>query len=331
MRYTGRTASGMIKDMFNPYTMPSPGKTIPPSPSTTSTSSVSNDSVFASPERTSSYSESARYSPSSWNECQREHLSTSETITSEEEGDLEEEAEDTSNGSFSVSFSSKNSNPSTSSISSISTNASVEGTLCRSEGGENIQGGGILSHGQSMTAINSAAAKRGKKKAFGRSSSSRDETSPDRFLQNFNPKNKMQKVPSDQGYFTFRRPNKSKAKSKGKKMAHRFSMKPQKMHMVSVSAEISSPSAVTKASIGNTSSSHSPCAGETSLTRHPAFRSKRGMRIGQSFSDTIPEASFTFEMSAVPVVFKSTKMEVPCRGERTVMCSKISHPMGLPL
>jgi hypothetical protein len=249
-----------------------------------------------------------------------ELVSTNETITSEEEGDIEEEEEVVgedevkgSDGDSSVSSreqSSKNSNASCSSISSD------DSALCRSDGGTEAQwarNGMALSHGQSMIAISSPA-RQGKKKLFSRSSSGRDDKSnPDKFLQNFNPKNKTQKI-IDPGYITLRR-SKPKAKSKGKKVPNRFSMKPQKI--MSVAAEISSPSSVTKMNIGNPSALSSLAS--ESLTRHPAIRSKRGMRIGQTgFSDTIPEASFTFEISNVPVVFKNTKMEIPCRGEKTI-------------
>ena len=329
VRFTGRTASGMIKDMFNPYMMSSPGKTIPPSPSSTSVSSVSNDSVFASPERTSSCSENVhRSAASNWKisremyECQQELVSASETITSEEEEGEDEreegEAEEAKGNGGGLSKPSKGSGSNISNLSGSSTSSSgastsEDGALCRSEGGDSFRGErNGMSHGQSMIAINSPAKKT---KLFGRSSSSRDESlSPDRFLQNFNPKNKTSKA-IDQGYFTLRRSNKPKGKAK-KKPGNRFSMRPQKL--MSVAAEISSPSAVTKTSIASSAQSSSPAASasDTSLIRHPAFRSKRGMRIGQSFSDTIPEASFTFEITSVTVVFKSTKMEIPCRGEK---------------
>lgn len=304
LRYTGRTASGMIRDMFNPYTVSSPGKAVPPSPSTTSTSSASNDSVFASPEHTSSYSENTHSRgwkiPREMYGCQEE-LSAGETMTSEEEGYIEEEEEGGKGSDGSPFMSSKHRSSITSS--DISTSTSEEATFCKSDGGDNIRNG--MFHGQSMLSIDSPS-KRNKKKVFGRSSSREERSSPDRFLQNFNPKNTVQKM-NDSGYCTFRRPNK---KSKGKK---RFSMKPPRI--TSVVTEISSPAAVMKSSI-STSSLSTP-VGEVSLVRHPAFRSKRGTRIGQTFSDTIPEASFTLEISIVNVVFKSTKMEVPCRGEGT--------------
>lgn len=325
VKFTGRTASGMIKDMFNPYMMSSPGKTIPPSPSSVSISSVSNDSVFASPERTSSCSENAhRRASSSWKtpremyESQQELVSASETITSEEEEGEEEggaeEAKESEEGESPKSSKEGNSKDPNLSCSSTSSSASTgeDSTLCRSEGGDNFRGErNGMSHGQSMITISSPA----KKKIFGRSSSSRDERlSPDRFLQNFNPKNKVTKA-SDQGYFTLRHSNKPKGKAK-KKPGNRFSMRPQKL--MSVAAEISSPSAVIKASIASSipsSSSPSASASDAALIRHPAFRSKRGMRIGQSFSDTIPEASFTYEITNVPVVFKNTKMDISCRGK----------------
>lgn len=319
VRFTGRTASGMIKDMFNPYTTSTPGKAIPSSPSANSISSASM-----------SYCEGAHHSFSSWRvpkemcEHQEGLMSTSGIFTSEEdeEGGIEEEEEDnpklgdeTSSVSSVSSESSKKSIPSNSSFSSTSTTASEEGALCKSE---NPQKNGILSHGVSMTAI--CSPRRTMKKVFGRKNSGKDEkSSPDRFLENFNPKNKTQKI-ADQGYFTFRRPNK---KPKGKKPGHRFSMRPQKM--VSVTAEISSPSGVVKTSISPSALSSDGDA--ASLMRHPAFRSKRGMRIGHSLSDTIPEASFTLEISTVPVVFKTTKMDVPCRGQwGGVSISLLSSP-----
>lgn len=324
IRYTGRTASGMIKDMFNPHAVSSPGKTIPHSPST-STSSASNDSMFASPERTSSCSDSSHHRVSSWRipqemyECQEELVGVGETLSSGEEA--EEEEDDDGSSSLSSPKHGRSSVPSNSSDGG--TSSCRESMLCKSEGGAR---NGLLSHGQSMIFIGSPS-KRSKKKGFGRRISSEEENvSPDRFLQNFNPKSKKPQKPVDPGYFTFRRPNKSK--SKGKKTAHRFSMKPQKL--ASMAAEISSPSSVVVKS--NVPFPSLPSGeGTTSLTRHSAFRNKRGTRINQAFSDTIPEASYTLEMTMVPVIFKTTKMEVPCRGEGWVsgLVEARGRPVGL--
>ena len=197
--------------------------------------------------------------------------------------------------------------------------------MCWEEGVRGGGGGGSINK---ETSVNSPI-KRQKRMTFGRSNSSNKEKDAERST-NFNSK-RSQKI-SDPGYFTFRRPvmGKAKNKPKAKKMSHRFSMKPQKM--MSVAAEISSPSSVVKTSSGSNSSivggggassstapttpvGGSPEAG--SLTRQTAFRSKRGTRISRGFSTeyVIPEASFNLEISKVNVLFKSTKMEVPCKGE----------------
>ena len=287
-----------------PSTIPTKTKTISPLPALYS--SAGKDSLLMSSERTLSSSNIERSTPSQkqitkWQEvrhemykCQEELVSPVDTATSEDEEESDEECSTSSQQSY------KDSVTSNSSISSVSTCTSEEGTpngQAKSEGNLSFRNG--LSHAHSVMAIESPT--RAKKKLFGRNSS-REEKSSSGSIKS---KTKRQKS-SDPGYWTLR-PNKSKDKiQRGKRFS---SIKPNKISR-SVEAEISSPSPVVIESPETTSAK--------SLNRQPAIRSKRGTRISRDFSQpsslTIPESSVSFEVHKVNVIFKTTVMEVPCRG-----------------
>lgn len=329
--FTGRTASGMLKDMFNPYSpFSSPGRMIilPGSASPSiSASSLSNESVVMSPEKTSNSSESGRpNSPFSKEVGEyQEMISAGETVTSDEERGEEGEGDDRMEDQGSENSSTpssqndsgfKGSMVSTSSISSVSTSTSDDNdvaTLCRSEEtGQLGMRNGLFSH--STLTINGSPARKAKKKTlFGKSQSKEEVSASDLFLQNFNPKVHNKKI-SDPGFYTIRRPNSAKVKKgKGSK---RFSMKPPKVR--SVDAEISSPAPVT------ISAAESPNAGEKPLIRQTAIRGKKGTRISQGLSQVIPEASYALEITTVNAIFKSNKMEIPCRGRGSFQTVHIS-------
>lgn len=326
VEYTGRTASGMIKDMLSSHR--SSFSAVPPSPSTSIMSSASIDSVLTSSD---SCSETGHQSPTNWTvpqeiyESQEEVGSGGETVTSaseeeegeEEDGEGEGEDEDEEvrkndeaslqflysreNGAKDSMASSSSISSVSSSISSVSTSASEEG-LCKSET-YTARNNGALS--QSMLALHSPVKSRKSRMSMFGKNGREDKSAPDLFLQNFNPnKTRLQKM-SDPGYFTLRRPNKVKGKQRATKSPHRFSIKPHKSR--TIEAEISSPSPMT-------GSNGDPSTSEKPLIRQSAIRSKRGTRISPGVSQTIPETSYSFEISKVNVCFKNTKMEVPCRG-----------------
>ena len=338
--FTGRTASGMLKDMFNPYSpFSSPGRIVHHHPGSTSpsfsASSVSTDSIVMSPERTSSCSEPG---PSLWkipresfeSHEEEEIVSAGETVTSDDEeedkngeGEGADEGRGSDEGHSPASSRSsggfKNSMPSTSSISSISTNTSddaAESAMRSEETGGTTMRNGLLS--RSLLTMSDSPLRKmrgGKKSLFSKSSSKEEMSASDVFLQNFNPKAHTKKV-SDPGFYTIRRPNSNKGKNKAKG-SKRFSIKPSSSAKArSVDAEISSPSPVVISS-ASLDSPTSNGGGEKPLMRQTAIRSKKGMRINQGgYTQTIPEASYVLELSKINAVFKSNKMEVPCRGEQ---------------
>ena len=310
--YVGRTASGMIRDMFTPHgsfsssSVNGAEKMVPLSPSSTSISSASNDSVLASPERTIAASGE---SPSGWRipreiyECQEELVGTREALSSDEEREGEGEGSDTEGCSSISSLRSqnslfRNSVASNSSISSAGTSASDEGPSGRTE----MFSRSLVSRNSVISLVSPSTSKKALK-MFYRSKEAKSE--PDVFLQSCNLGNgpKTQKVPFHGSVNTLNRtPKKSKLKGR-----RRISLKPSKSRPNNIEATISSPA------ILDSGSGSGP--GDGGLTRQIAIRGKRGTRIERNVSQTIPETSYSFEVSKVKVFFKSAELEVTCRGK----------------
>lgn len=115
----------------------------------------------------------------------------------------------------------------------------------------------------------------------------------------------------ERGYATLR-PNRNKSKTKPPSVSgNRFPFFRKKKNSAPSEMNISPPSPT----------SPSPQESPSKLTRNrqsrSAFRKERGSRrITNKEQPTIPESSYSFQIKTVNVVFRgSSKMEVPCRGE----------------
>ena len=276
--FTGRTASGMVQEMLKPLS--SPKRSVPSSPS--------DDSIFTSSiERTFLPGNVGSRSHSIWSmpkavlhKFEEEHTATS----GEEEEEEEEESDGDSSTSSRQSYS-KESTTSNSSASSISEEGSPDNRgFSRSQplGNRN---------GMFRSVMNIHPPIKEKRGLFNRGSKEKEERSlPD--LYNKSCKTRRQKI-SDPGYHTFH-------SSKSKKTQHRFSMKPKHQ---STEYEITSPSL----------SSTIDDSAAKKLIRQSAIR--RGKQDLSQPSLTIPESSYSLEINNVNVIFKTTKIEVPCRGK----------------
>ncbi len=308
--YTGRTASGMVKEMLNPH---GGAKIHPPTSPSVSDSTVSDDSVFSPTERTYSSSDAGRRTPQfAWKgkdfyTCKEE---LARAITSEEEEEEEEEEEGTdeeSSTSTSSRQSYKDLTTSNSSMSSVGTCNSEEGGGGGGGGGNTTpsrkKGNSVSPRNRngmsvSVSAINIASPSKPRMRNFLRGVKE-EKSIPDLYGT------KKKKKSSDPGYFTLR-PTKTKSKNQANNK-NRFSMKPRLKATRSIEAEITPPSPLHVH--GNEGGDH--------LIRHSATR--RGKRVSRDFSQpssTIPESSYSLEITKINIVFRNTRTEVPCRGER---------------